>query len=216
MLISLSFYTKFKRERCGYQPVSQQQGVALITVLMITLVIMVLSVSLAMGVFSEHRLSRNAADLAIARQAAEAALRDAEHDIACEKWDASKNAFVEDLMTNPQRCPLQRGKQNYNPQSCTAGWVTAPLSANNAAPSTTKYFSNQNCYRIFGDATKQPSFNILGATSSPRLPLYSIEVFNKSNGGKVGITNYRITARGYGRNSTTTVDLQSIFRPVAQ
>lgn len=211
-----SFHTKLKWQRCGYQPVSQQQGIALITVLMITLVIMALSVSLAMGVFSEHRLSRNAADLAIARQAAEAALRDAEHDIACEKWDTTTGTFVEDLTTNPQRCPLQRGKQNYNPQACTAGWVTAPLSVNNDTPSTTQYFSNQNCYRTFGEVTKQPSFNILGATSSPALPLYSIEVFNKSNGGKVGITNYRITARGYGRNSTTTVDLQSIFRPIAQ
>jgi type IV pilus assembly protein PilX len=216
MSIFFSFHTKLKRGRSGYQPVSQQQGVALITVLMITLIIMVLSVSLAVGVFSEHRLSRNAADLAIARQAAEAALRDAEHDIACEKWDASKNTFVEDLTTNPQRCPLQRGKQNYNPQACTAGWVTAPLSVNGVSPVTTKYFSNQNCYRTFGQVTGQPSFNILGVASNPNLPRYSIEVFSKSNGGKVGITNYRITARGYGRNSTTTVDLQSIFRPVAQ
>ncbi len=212
----LSFHTKLKRGRCGYQPISQQQGVALITVLMITLVIMVLSVSLAVGVFSEHRLSRNAADLAIARQAAEAALRDAEHDIACEKWDTTTGTFVEDLTTNPQRCPLQRGKQNYNPQACTAGWVTAPLSVNNVAPLTTQYFSNKNCYRTFGEVTKQSSFNILGAASNPKLPLYSIEVFSKSNGGKMGITNYRITARGYGRSSTTTVDLQSIFRPVAQ
>lgn len=211
-----SFHTKLKQGRSGYQLVSQQQGIALITVLMITLVIMVLSVSLSMGVFSEHRLSRNAADLAIARQAAEAALRDAEHDIACEKWDANENTFVEDLTTNPQRCPLQRGKQNYNPQACTAGWVTAPLSVNNVAPSATQYFSNINCYRTFGQVTGQSAFNILGAVSSPNLPRYSIEVFSKSNGGKVGITNYRITARGYGRNSTTTVDLQSIFRPVAQ
>ena len=58
----------------------RQEGVALFMVLMVTLVIVALSVSLATGVFSEYKISRNAADLAIARQAAEAALRDAEQE----------------------------------------------------------------------------------------------------------------------------------------
>jgi type IV pilus assembly protein PilX len=219
--MSSLFFNSKRVKRATYtrfitQPLSRQRGIALITVLMITLIIMVLSISLATGVFSEHRLSRNAADLAIARQAAEAALRDAEHDIACEQWNG--NQFVQNTTSNPHRCPLEVGKQSFNPQSCTDGWVTASLSTNSATAPLPNYFSDSNCYREFGSVTNQPKFTLFGVVPSlqPQQPRYSIEVFNKSTGGKVGITNYRITARGYGRNPNTTVDLQSIFRPVAQ
>lgn len=199
---------------------THQKGIALISVLMITLIIMALSVSLAINVFREHRLSRNAADLAIARQAAEAALRDAEHDIACEVWDTATNKFIPNTIAN-YRCPLELGKQSFIPTACKDGWINAPISNTDTNPrlSTTYFSGSSPCYRTFGQTTKQPSFNILGINSNhlqPNQPRYFIEVFNKSNGGKVGITNYRITARGYGRNPNTMVDLQSLFRPVAQ
>jgi Tfp pilus assembly protein PilX len=72
-----------------------QRGVALFMVLMVTLVIVGLSVSLAVGVFSEQKNARSSADQAIARQGAEAALRDAELDVTCQRWvitDASTKA----------------------------------------------------------------------------------------------------------------------------
>lgn len=201
----------------------RQEGVALFMVLMVTLVIVALSVSLATGVFSEYKISRNAADLAIARQAAEAALRDAEQDVNCLAWDANTKTFKfsTSISTNgstanvreycaqaPKLCS-QIGDAGVT-ATCSNGMVLKPLSASGAMPTATD-IKDANCTVVFGTITQQPK---LATIPEPNQPRYMIEVFrDPSVSGRGQMPVFRMLARGYGRDISTTVDLESIYRP---
>jgi type IV pilus assembly protein PilX len=212
---------------------AQQRGVALFMVLMVTLVIVALSVSLAVGVFGGQKSARSIADHAIARQAAEAALRDAELDLMCQQWNSATQSFAFNNSaavgsTNPRsfcdkvidRCN-QIGSTGRTP-TCVNGLVNAPLSTNGNVPAPTEsnpFATGSNCSVAYGSITLQPKFELSGLSqqTQPAPPRYSIEQFTYNPSGEVGkdLPAYRITARGYGRGNaaTTTVDLESIYRP---
>jgi Tfp pilus assembly protein PilX len=210
---------------------AKQSGVALFMVLMVTLVIVALSVSLAVGVFSEHKISRSTADHAIARQAAEAALRDAEQDIMCQQWNATSNQFEfhSSILSATNPTPSPRAYCTKMPETCTeigdagitnicnAGMVAIPMSTGSALPSTTTDYVR--CNQQFGAVTKQPEFKITGLNASTplRAPYYTIEVYPDTTAGAKGVKSvFRIRARGFGRNTSTNVDLESIYRPCSQ
>jgi Tfp pilus assembly protein PilX len=217
----------------------------LFMVMMITLIIVALSVSLALGVFGEHKLSRNSADQAIARQGAEAALRDAELDLSCKRWNATSNTFeASDENSNPPnvRKHCVSGLASLNGSSVaetvgggagellgdgTAGTICVDglramrtVAVMGALPTPT---SLMDCSVALGTVTKQPALVLVGQGAQPSPPRYGVELFSENpNGGKQSssgtVTVYRIHARGYGRStgsnvSTTTVDLEAIFRP---
>lgn len=205
----------------------RQKGVALFMVLMVTLVIVALSVSLATGVFSEYKISRNAADLAIARQAAEAALRDAEQDVNCLAWDANTKSFkfstsisangstanVREYCAQAPKLCSQIGDAGVT-ATCSNGMVLKPLSASGAMPNATD-IKDANCTVAFGTITQQPKLATIPATiPEPNQPRYMIEVFrDPSVSGRGQMPVFRMLARGYGRDMSTTVDLESIYRP---
>jgi type IV pilus assembly protein PilX len=208
-----------------------QRGVALLMVLMVTMVIVSLSVSLASSVLNDHRMSRNSADLAIARQAAEAALRDAEYDIMCQRWDTTSKKFVfhsnisgnanSGLAPSPRyycNVPLESGKQIGTggvTNVCDKGMVLIPVSSNGSVPAGINY-NDLNCFTEYGRITEQVDLNLLGVSGTqPNKPRYSIELFTDPQSTGVTVPTFRITARGYGRNPSSTVDLQSIYRPFA-
>lgn len=211
----------------SHTPIQAQRGVALFMVLMITLVIVALSVSMASGVFSDQKASRAAADSAIAREAAEAALRDAEHDLNCQGWNSATKTYSYQSVASGNRRPFcdidpstQVCEQLGNlgaPQICDTtvnaglqGIVSTPLVLGAARPAATNF---NTCFVELGAITKHPKFELNGADVD-RQPRYAVEVFSDTVvGGKSSKPIYRITARGYGRNMTTTVDLESIVRP---
>lgn len=226
----------------------RQRGAALFMVLMVTLVIVALSVSLAVGVFGETKNARNAGDQAIARQGAEAALRDAEMDLSCMVWDGATKAFKFSSIANgnkrefcnkPIDSCVSRGAEGFT-STCTAydgttlratdGVVLAalnseastcvplpgvPCGADTVKPTD---FLPAACRVTFGAATGQPALAITGQVGAPTAPIYSIELLTyKPVGGATGeLPIYRIRARGYGRSASTSVDLESIYRPCQQ
>jgi type IV pilus assembly protein PilX len=211
---------KWQAPYLGHQ---HQKGVALFMVLMVTLVIVALSVSLATGVFSEYKTSRNTADLAIARQAAEAALRDAEQDVNCMAWDVNTKTFKfnTSISTNgstanvreycaqaPKLC-TQIGDAGVT-ATCANGMVLKPLSASGDMPNATN-IKDANCTVAFGGVTGQPKLATIPDANQPR---YMIEVFrDPSMSGRGQMPVFRMLARGYGRDMSTSVDLESIYRP---
>ncbi len=201
----------------------RQEGVALFMVLMVTLVIVALSVSLATGVFSEYKISRNAADLAIARQAAEAALRDAEQDVNCLAWDTNTKTFkfnssvastgvtanVREYCAQAPKLCSQIGDAGVT-ATCSNGMLLKPLSASGAMPNATD-IKDANCTVAFGTITQQPKLATIPDANQPR---YMIEVFrDPSVSGRGQMPVFRMLARGYGRDMSTSVDLESIYRP---
>jgi type IV pilus assembly protein PilX len=207
---------------------ADQQGVALVMVLMITLVIVALSSSLALAVFGEHRLSRNAADVAVARQAAEAALRDAEHDLLCQVWNG--NGFVSApaggvrAYCNGVNLPVAKELGSAGTQvgagilstsnRCADGVVGAKQYDASVTTALGPDLTGVDCFVVFGTNTKQPALALLGAGVALRPPIYAIEVFADPSGDpKNAKYVYRLTARGFGRNPSTVVDLQEVYKP---
>ncbi len=219
-------------QRGSQARLTQQSGVALFMVLMVTLVIVALSVSLAVGVFSEHKVSRNTADHAIARQAAEAALRDAEQDILCQKWNnaTSQFEFHSSIVSASNPNPNKRQYCTQMPKTCTQigdagataacsdGLVSIPLSTGSASPSSTTDYKNTSCHAIFGSITGQPGYQVAAAGSATvsTAPYYTIEVYSDVTGNKGLRPVFRIRARGFGRDPSTVVDLESTYRPCDQ
>jgi type IV pilus assembly protein PilX len=215
------------RRHAAYTGHQRQRGVVLFMVLMVTLVIVALSVSLATGVFGEHRMSRNAADLAIARQAAEAALRDAELDINCKVWSAATppalvkvtktppgvaigSASAESAVARPI-CKLGDDgtgtvKGTIATSTCTDGLVSKAESAGDAMPSQTSLLG---CSAAYGKFTGQAPLQLVS-----KQPIYMVEEYiaPQQASGNAVIAIYRIVARGYGRDPSTTVDLESSYR----
>jgi type IV pilus assembly protein PilX len=210
------------------RPLAQQRGVALIMVLMVTLIIVGLSVSIATGVFSEQKFSRNSADHAIARQAAEAALRDAEVAILCQKWNASTKKYEFDASTGAKAASGNQAAVaalsycSSDPQlasqmgaagataSCLNGRVLAKKATTAETP--TKFnLTDSGCSVAFGAVTGS---TLLDGMATP--PIYLIEVLlNNDTGNNSATPTFRITARGFGRNPNTAVTLESVFTPLA-
>lgn len=190
----------------------QQQGIALFMVIMVTLIIITLSVSIATGVFGEYKNTLSATDQAIARQGAEAALRDAELDIQGKLWNGS--SFVDGNTRGLGAASIEACEQLGNAgvnQTCSLGMVSMPLSINGSMPTPTDFNA---CSTLFGSVTQQANMTMSGQLVTPTLPRYSIEVFSHQPAGAKNATPiYRIRARGFGRNKLSMVDLESIYRP---
>jgi Tfp pilus assembly protein PilX len=199
----------------------RQRGVALFMVMMVTLIIVALSVSLATGVFGEHKLSRSSADHAIARQGAEAALRDGEHDLNCDVWNETSQAFEfksstagnkRSFCTQAIEACRQLGNLGVTTDNCDNGMQMMALSTSDGQLPNSKPMSA--CSVKFGLVTGQPQPAVDRLGAQPNTPIYSIEVFDyRITGGKGSTPIYRIRSRGYGRSETTTVDLEAIYRP---
>lgn len=194
-----------------------QQGVALWTVVVLALLLGLLALSQTNSVVGQFRTSRNERDLALARQAAEAALRDAEADITCQVWDNTTGQLVQ---TTDAAEPLVNSYCLSLAPTCSAMMPTQDepgmrlLGRNptdkpaeidwNAAPCATGA-----CAVTLGTKTRATA--VAGVAALPR---YHIDVLDAQLAATYEPSPlFRITARGYGATTATVVDLQEVYRP---
>jgi type IV pilus assembly protein PilX len=184
----------------------RERGAALITGLSMLVVLTLLGIAAAFMADLEERMSGNRRDRALAFQAAEAALRDAEKDIR-----------------NSGRVS---GLTSFTPQ-CTDGLC---YNGSNGYGDTGKPppagFSNP-VWASPGILADAPSVAYSTYTDAPDLegklvdqPRYLIEGFKKIVPGGGEAYYYRITARGVGAQqrldseAVSEVILQEVFRPI--
>lgn len=193
-----------------------QQGVALWTVVVLALLLGLLALSQTNSVVGQFRTSRNERDLALARQAAEAALRDAEADITCQVW--VKGQLIQ--TTRSPEYPLVNAYCLSLAPTCSAMMPTqdepgmrllgrTPTEKPAEINWTDADCKTGACAVTLGTKTK--SVAVAGVELQPR---YHIDVLD----AQLAATNepsplFRITARGYGATRATVVDLQEVYRP---
>lgn len=182
--------TAWQRER--------ERGASLLVGVIFLIIMTILGLMALRVATLEERMSGNARDRSLAFQAAEAALRDAEFDIQCKRFDGLPSALrpggciegatgADATCTNGLCCNLS-GLVCGEP--ATPVYLNTALSLS-AAPSVQ-----------YGAYTAAPALTGLG-----RQPRYLIEPFILDSKNY-----YRITARGFGLNPTTQVTLQTVYK----
>ena len=183
--------------------ISQERGLALVCALMMMLAAMVIGVAVTRGAFVLLASARNERDRDVAQAAAEAALRDAEHDIAgaagvppgraAHFGPAGGHAFADDC-----------GRAEYDRGLCRArsppAWQTLDL-ADPGNPALVPYG------RFTGAALP-----VGRGTLPARLPAYVIERIAPAGASAQMGSFYRVTAIGFGTRTSTRVVVQSLVR----
>lgn len=187
------------------KPTPRQRGLALACALMMLLGAMLLGLSVARAAFGNIASARHERERMLARAAAEAALLDAQADIAGGAQPGSERAawFAAGTGGFPDGCG--RGSQDLGlclpaPPARPAAWQAAELAAADS-PVRVPYG------RYTGAA-----FAVGGATAPVRLPGYLVERLAPAGAGPPAGSVYRITAIGFGTRETVQVVLQALYR----
>lgn len=229
-----------RRTLRGHACKRTQHGLALITVLLFLLAITGVVVWSARQSMMGEGAARNQLDIEVAREAAEAALRDAERDIA--------NAKAPTFLTNAACARDERIAPKLFTASCEKGlciradpsyaqsnWAAASAGSNVFSE---PWWSPEKGGQWNNDLTAKPTRSSDGAASGKcgafvgavplgvytgatpirgvaRQPEYIIEYFARpSQVSKQSAAVYRITARGFGYHLRTQVVLQTYFVPL--
>jgi type IV pilus assembly protein PilX len=190
-----------------------QGGLALVCSLMLLVAAMVIGVAVARGAFALMASARNEDDRITARAAAEAALRDAEHDIAGVAAGAAGGA-------EPARAAqfAPSGGGGFA-DGCGSGSADLGL-CKTTAPAAWERIDLAADFEVivpYGRYTGA-AFPLGAAGASARSPGYLIEQLEPAGAAPALGNFYRITAIGFGTRTTTQVVLQAIYRkpgPVA-
>jgi type IV pilus assembly protein PilX len=182
---------------------ARERGLALVCALTMMLATMVIGVAVARGAFVLLLSARNERDRDVAQAAADAALRDAEHDIAgvagvppdrsAHFGPAGGHAFVDDCGRGADDRGLCRAR-------APPAWQTLDL-ADADSPVLVPYGH-------FTGATLAVGRGMLPA----RLPAYVIERIAPPRATAALGSFYRVTAIGFGTRASTQVVLQSLVR----
>jgi type IV pilus assembly protein PilX len=208
---------------------NSQRGVALVVVMIFIVALTSIAIFSARNVSLSERVARNQLDAQVAREAAEAALRDAEFDLL----------LASDVLRTGAKC-ARTGLRPVNENiaqftgTCSKGQCGLPparYETSNYAIATNTSNTGEpwweeakgglwnddltikptavgvNCTFVGGVpyGTYSGRADLVGVS---RQPEYLIEYF------RIGTNNlFRINARGFGRNPNTEVVLQSYFRP---
>ena len=189
-----------------------QRGAVLIVALLFLVILTMLGVTAMTGTTMEQRMAGNTRDLAVALQAAEAAMRDARRDINGLYLNGATgrspslhiSQFGDGTGTDNATCSsTAKGLCRPGAYSRTLASILPPALNINTVAS----------YAQYGDYTGSLPLN--GVSNQPR---YLIEFFclpgGPASGWSIGSAPckwYRITARGYGANPNSQVKLQEIF-----
>ncbi len=210
---------------------SKQEGVALVVVMIFIVALSMLAAYSVNSSSLSQRLSRNQLDLQLAREAAEAALRDAETDLLLSSDLIRPGAFCQRTNQRPVKDKIFQFTSSCDNGQCkkidsfyeTANFSTANASNKLGEPwwptgngglwndnlSTKPQSSGSNCTFVgavpYGVFTGRPAL-----PGVSRQPEYLIEHFDRNS---FGGTVFRITARGFGRGPSTEVVLQTYFKP---
>lgn len=188
------------------------RGIALITAVIMLLVITLLALSGARLALDTKRSTRNQRDFEIAYQAAEAALYDAEIDIA----QATKRSSI---FLPTSTAGFLSGDCNTGTTMPSAFLGMCDTSGNAGEPvwNTIDWTaSNGNKTVEYGTFTGR-SFPTGTGLTPARKPRYLIEILpDNANGSSASSPapryKYRITAIGFGPNDTTRAIVQSVYR----
>lgn len=177
---------------------ARQGGAALITGLIFIVVLTIIGITAARMASLEERMAGNTRDRALAMQAAELALRDAERDVmntvaASARGISGITGFTTDCGASTGTTTDDGLCYNGTAGFSTPIWTTVSMTA---APSVQ--------YGSFTGATAIPA----PISAQPR---YIIEGFRKSVAGSEAFY-YRITVRAVGANPNTVVWLQEVFK----
>ena len=171
-------------------PARGERGTALVVALLFLIIISMLGLSSMTTTTLEEKMSSNSRDQNLAMQAAEAALRDAERDLA--NTSITTRVITTGLFV----------------AGCTNALCTQGAALTNLDGTLTSAFYGQ-----FTGASGTLSFQGVGAQ-----PRYMIELLTalppQTPVPPVGeaVRNFRITAKGYGNNINTVVILQTVYQ----
>jgi type IV pilus assembly protein PilX len=194
-----------------------QQGATLVISLILLLVISMLGLAAAQTAIQEEKASRNDRDREVAFQAAQAALEDAELDIANSPASDKSRSHIFSKNSNtgfPEdgEAPCQSGSHNIYAGLCRHSaegeippWIWTDLAATNVSK------ANAVLYGAFTGKT----FPVGHGTLPSKLPRYIIELlpYNLAGESAEHVSYiYRVTAIGFGARESTKVVLQSFYR----
>ena len=199
----------------------QQSGAALITGLIFLVVLSMIGVTAARMSTLEERMSGNMRDRAIAMQAAELALRDAERDILYLGTAVSRRSLkISGVTSFWPNCNQDGSTGTYDDGLCDrrAGLSSPPYS-NTSIRWATFTVQGTTYPALELDMRSAPSVaygTYTGAASIallPNQPRYIIEGIRKTPPGGGEAFYYRITVRAEGMRDSTVVWLQEVFKP---
>jgi len=185
------------------RPTAPARGLALVCALTLMLATMVIGVAVARGAFVLLASARNERDRDVALAAAEAALRDAEHDIAgaagvppdrsVHFGRAGDHAFADDCGRGADDLGLCRAR-------APPAWQALDLTdADNPALVPYGHFTGA-------------ALAVGRGALTARLPAYVIERIAPAGAAAQSGSFYRVTAIGFGIRTSTRVVLQSLVR----
>ena len=191
----------------------REQGIALITAVIMLLVITMLAIAGARAALDTKRSSRNQRDFEIAFQAAEAALRDAEKDI---ESGSRADSFIP---TAPKGfmagCGTGTSKADPTLGLCDTTDTWTATNIWDQVDWTTKVGQRTVEYGTFTGL----AFPTGAGLTPARKPRYLIEIFQDTELGEdaTGTQSppsfiYRVTAVGFGPNDTTRAVVQTYYR----
>jgi type IV pilus assembly protein PilX len=175
-------------------PMTRQRGTALVVAMLFLAILGILGATAMTNTTLEERMAGNARDRDIALQAAEAALRDAERDLT----NTNTSFRIVTLAAFPAV-----GSTNCVAALCAEN---APMGTNITDPVKSAFY---------GQFTGE-----LPMDGPVQLPRYMIELLNTvptgivvpPPGGGLVTRNFRITARGVGKNTNTVVIVQEVLQ----
>ena len=197
---------------------SAQRGAALWTVVVLSLMLGLLALAQTSGVMSQFKSARNERDMAIARQAAEAALRDAEAEVTCQVWQSgvlTPTLATERPALGSHCDSLTPACTSLMPQQDRPG-IRILGKSPPVAPAAIDWSqargacSDGACAVELGEKTSASALSEVA-----RQPKYHVDVLDADLTGAPGaaVPLFRISARGYGATAATVVDLQEVYRP---
>jgi type IV pilus assembly protein PilX len=176
-----------------FPPKARQEGASLIVALLFLIVLTVLGLVAVRSSTLHERMAGNDRDKATAFEAAEAALRDAERDIL-------NNITTANGFTAACNDGLCLRSDDATPQWNTVDWTDDSSRVYGAG-------SGAGDYPV--DVAEPPRYIV---ELMPDVPAGAGDSMNaNARSSTTGGTAYRITARGWGRRTDTTVMLQSLY-----
>lgn len=188
-----------------------QRGIVLVMATMFLIALTIIVISLMRTTIQEERMVANSRDWNNAFQAAEAALRDGEQEVL--KQDPSRFAGETNFKSG---CDAGRCTQNVcaSATDCKPIWIMlastdTPWKDGSSPSADTK----SAVYGKHTDATSLP-----GIEAQPRYIIEPLRVPVKGGSLKTGTDGstavlYRVTAVGFGVNTSSRVMLQGVFKP---
>ena len=217
---------------------SRQDGIALVVVLVFLLALTAISLYGARQAVFGEKIARNVLDAQVAHQAAEAALRDGEADIAMPEGNVPANAFCLRTGMRPMAAYMA---MMVTAGDCLGGMCkltddqykevsSAPPAAADAASAVIKGLPwwadekggkwnndlsvkpaavNQNCSTFKGGVPLGTYTGVTHIAGVSQQPEYLIEYIGLRNQRAL----FRITARGFGYDRATQAVVQSYYFP---